>query len=111
MGSEPRDEIFDRLAEFDGNLFIDDLDLPKFNTRYAEELYRLIDIRVANRLSVVATMRTIGNRFIEKVAGKRSSDLIDIAQAIVARLRETCDSVDFDFDPGELESRSSPDES
>jgi hypothetical protein len=94
-------QLFARLAEFQENLFIDDLDVAKFQSNYAEALYRLVDYRVSEQLSIIVTTQTTGDEFVDRVGG-RSRYLRYLAQGIAGRLRQSCDCVDFA--PGASES-------
>ena len=45
-------------------MFIDDLDVAKFQSKYAEALYRLVDYRVSEELPILLTTRTTGDEFV-----------------------------------------------
>jgi len=85
-----------RFTRFDGEVFLDDFDVAKFHPRYAEALYRLVDYRVSEKLSIVLTTQTTGDEFVDRVAG-RNRHLKYLAEGIVGRLRESCDCVDFGY--------------
>jgi hypothetical protein len=93
--SRPNSPIFSELATFDGNVFIDDLDIAKFTPKYAEALNEMVDYRLSNQLPIIITTVTTGDEFIERVAGRCSRHFKYLAQGIVGRLRESCDCIDF----------------
>jgi hypothetical protein len=87
--------LFSELARYDEVLFIDDLDVAKFNREHAEALFRLVDYRVSMELSTVVTMVSSGDEFVDRVAGKCSRHIKYLAEGIVGRLRDSCSCVDF----------------
>jgi hypothetical protein len=99
LGNDSRDgpnsTPISELATFDGNVFIDDLDVLKLSPKYAEALYQIIDHRVSEELPIVITTVTTGDEFIERVAGRCSRHLRYLAEGIVGRLRQSCDCIDF----------------
>ncbi|MDQ6625994.1 MAG: hypothetical protein M3Y69_07640 [Verrucomicrobiota bacterium] len=96
----PNYRLIDELACEDKRLFIDDFDLAPFTTDYAEQLYRLIDYRVANEMPVVVILHSAANEFVNNVAG-RNRHVRAFAEGISHRLRDSCDTVDFDYDPSQ----------
>ena len=74
---------------------VDDLDVPKFSPKYAEALYQIVDHRVSEELSIIITTVTTGDEFVERVAGRRTGHLRYLAEAIVGKLRRSCDCIDF----------------
>jgi len=99
LGNDSRDAPnsppISELATFDGNVFIDDLDVLKFSPKYAEALHQIIDHRVSAELPIVITTVTTGDEFIERVAGRCSRHLRYLAEGIVGKLRRSCDCIDF----------------
>jgi len=91
----PNSPTISELATFDGNLFIDDLDVPKFSPKYAEALYQIVDHRVSEELPIIITTVTTGDEFVERVAGRCSRHLRYLAEAIAGKLRRSCDCIDF----------------
>jgi hypothetical protein len=93
--SRPNSPTVSELASFDGNLIIDDLDIAKFSPKYAEALYQIVDYRVSEKLPIIVTTVTTGGEFIDRVAGRCSRHLRYLAEAIVGKLRRSCDCIDF----------------
>jgi len=93
--SRPNSPSVSELATFDGNLFIDDLDVPKFSPKYAEALYQIVDYRVSEKLPIIVTTATTGDEFIDRVAGRCSRHAKYLAEGIVGKLRRSCDCIDF----------------
>ena len=93
--SRPNSPTVSELATFDGNLFIDDLDIPKFSPKYAEALYQIVDYRVSEKLPIIVTTVTTGDEFVERVAGRCSRHSRYLAEGIVGKLRRSCDCIDF----------------
>jgi DNA replication protein DnaC len=76
-------------------LFIDDLHQAKFTPRYAEELMRIIEKRYSAGNSTFITCQVPGVALVKKLTGD-SPQLREVAEAIVRRIRDMCEPIDFD---------------
>lgn len=93
-------ELDEYLVELGGDdvdiLFIDDFHMAKLTPRFGEELFGLIDRRCSANQSIFVTCMLVSDRLVRKLAGD-NPDQIEIAQAIIRRLRDFCEPIDFDF--------------
>jgi DNA replication protein DnaC len=76
-------------------LFIDDLHQAKFTPRYAEELMRIIEKRYSMVSGTLITCQVPGEALVRKLAGD-NPQLREVAEAIVRRIRDMCEPIDFD---------------
>jgi DNA replication protein DnaC len=76
-------------------LFLDDLHQAKFTPRYAEELMRLIEARYNQQETTFITCQVAGDALVRKLSGD-NSQLRGTAEAIVRRIRDMCEPIDFD---------------
>ena len=76
-------------------LFIDDLHQAKFTPRYAEELMRIIEKRYSMGSATLITCQVPGEALVRKLAGD-NPQLREVAEAIVRRIRDMCEPIDFD---------------
>ena len=77
-------------------LFLDDLHQAKFTPRYAEELMRLIEARYSSGWKTTfITCQVAGDALVRKLSGD-NSQLRGTAEAIVRRIRDMCEPIDFD---------------
>ena len=76
-------------------LFLDDLHQAKFTSRYAEELMRLIEARYNQLETTFITCQVPGDALVRKLIGD-NSQLRGTAEAIVRRIRDMCEPIDFD---------------
>jgi hypothetical protein len=84
-----------RLAEKPDVLFIDDLHQAKLTPRYAQELYSIVNKRIEQNRPMIVTVQMTSERLLDKMAGQNNPDLRETAEAIVRRIREFCEPIDF----------------
>ena len=75
--------------------FIDDLHQAKFTPRYSEELFRIIENRYSQNLPTFITCQVPGDALVSKLTAD-NPQLREIAEAIVRRIRDMCEPIDFD---------------
>lgn len=81
-------------------LILDDLQDIKFTNRTAQELKRIIDYRYASggELLMFLTSQIPGDELVAKFAAE-NPDLRSVAEGIVRRLMDCCQTIDFDYMP------------
>ena len=95
LRSESEDEeLDDSTLPYAELLFIDDLHVAKFTPRYAEELYRIVEHRTRAGRPLLITCQMVGDKLVEKLAGDNPA-MRETAEAIVRRIREFCEPVNF----------------
>lgn len=77
-------------------LLIDDICKIKLTPRFGQELYRVIEQRTNRYSPIITTTQLTGDSLIDKWTGK-DEGMRDIAEAIVRRLREFCEPINFDY--------------
>jgi len=76
-------------------LFIDDLHQAKLTPGYGEKLVRIFEKRYSEGLWTFLTVQVPGDALVQRMTAG-NPQLREVAEAIVRRIREMCQPVDFD---------------